>query len=359
MTMTEPSPVVIEAPCYEDVSKHAGKHISPSADWTIIAPSTGKRVDVKKPDGRWLCKIWRSAVPEELCHLATECYMKVGKTTSTNRGFAAGVSQRNRSYSTYEKGAEANSGIMGYMDSANMTYPCRLTQFSRKHFEQYKRGLPFVQHMDSCFQYLMPEAYLRQKNVATKTQYHIEGTSFSTITVNYNFQTALHVDSGDFKEGFGTIAVCQNNIEGGWILFPGFKIAVVLGNGDFIAMDVHEWHCNTPIRQLTESGYRLSFVGYLREKMVNCDDINRRIAMAGTNGTLTSERMISDICDWDQSMGPKSVIGTGPQGHVWWVREGQRFCIKYKFKRYTITDKVQGVTYNRLTSAWEEIQKNE
>lgn len=319
---------------------------------------TGPRVDVKKPNGAWLCKLWRGAVTDNLCELATKCYLQVGKTTSTNRGFAAGISQRNRTYNSYEKGAEANSGIMGYMDSANMTYPCRLTQFSRKHFDKYTMGLPFVHHMDACFQKLMPEEYSRQKNVATKTQYHIEGTSFSTITVNYNFQTALHVDSGDFKEGFGTLTVCQKGVSGGWILFPGFKVAVVMGNGDFIAMDVHEWHCNTPINKLEDEGYRLSFVGYLREKMMNCDDVNRRIAMAGPSGALTSDRMIADICAWDGRMGSKENIGVGPQGHTWWQLEGQRFMIIYKFKRYVVVDKQKNIKYHRLTSAWEDIQKN-
>lgn len=353
------SPIIVTASCYTDVSEYAGQYISPEEDWTIIDDHvTGNRIDVKKPNGSWLCKIWRNAVPDDLCKLAAECYLQVGKTTSTNRGYAAGASQRNRTYTSYEKGAVANSGIMGYMDSANMTHPCRLTQFSRKHFEKYTRGLPFIHHMDACFQTLMPAAHFHQKNVATKTQFHIEGTSFSTITVNYNFQTALHVDNGDFKEGFGTLCVCQKDVDGGWILFPGFKVAIVLKNGDFIAMDVHEWHCNTPIHPQRDDGYRLSFVGYLREKMVHCDNVNRRIELAGTDGVLSSERMISDICRWDGSMGSKRTIGTGPHGHIWWSMEGQRFNITYKFKRYVIADKQKGVKYDRLTTAWEEIQRS-
>jgi hypothetical protein len=36
--------------------------------------------------------------------------------------------------------------------------------------------------------------------------------------------------------------------------------------GDFLAMDVHEWHCNTPI---IGTG-RLSIVAYLRKNMIKC-----------------------------------------------------------------------------------------
>ena len=79
--------------------------------------------------------------------------------------------------------------------------------------------------------------------------------------------------------------------------FPQFKIAVDLRQGDFLAMDVHQWHSNTPIYETEEDKKyneslenafkdnpevrtvgiynkytRLTFVCYLREKIVNCPD---------------------------------------------------------------------------------------
>lgn len=350
--------IFLTAPCFEDVSHLAGHFLDVGDDWLIVRPCDGLRVVVNKPSGDCLISVWRGAISPELCALAEKCYMRAGKTVSTNRGYAAGATKRDLSYKTFEKGSKANSGIMGFMDSANMTHPCRLTQFSRKHFQEYQEGLPFVQRMDECFATLMPDAHLRQKNVATKTRFHIEGTAYSTITVNYNFRTALHVDSGDFKEGFGTLAVCQRDITGGWILFPGFKTAVVLEHGDFVAMDVHEFHCNTDIELVNGGAFRLSFVGYLREKMVQCEDVNKRIAAANVgegNGTLTSERMIADISAADGGMGAKTVTGTGPQGLSWWTMQGQRYDITYKFKRYVILDKVTKKKYLRLTTAWDEI----
>ena len=49
--------------------------------------------------------------------------------------------------------------------------------------------------------------------------------------------------------------------------FPQFKVLIKIEPGDFLLMDVHEYHCNTPI---TGNGYRLSFVMYIREDMKNC-----------------------------------------------------------------------------------------
>ena len=73
--------------------------------------------------------------------------------------------------------------------------------------------------------------------------------------------------------------------QGGYIGFPKYGIAVDVRQGDFLAMDVHQYHCNTPIkvgkmcnkksniknnRQKTKKHGRLSIVCYLRKNMLKC-----------------------------------------------------------------------------------------
>ena len=48
------------------------------------------------------------------------------------------------------------------------------------------------------------------------------------------------------------------------------KVAIDVRDGDFLAMDVHEWHCNTKIHPIDKDYTRLSLVAYLREKMIKC-----------------------------------------------------------------------------------------
>ena len=124
----------------------------------------------------------------------------------------------------------------------------------------------------------------------------IPNTAFSTVTINRNFRTALHRDAGDFKGGFGNLTVIERGkYHGGYTVFPQFGVGINLRNNDFVAMDVHQWHANTPIYETeedkaynetieqdyndnpevgTEGLYkkytRLSFVCYLREKIANC-----------------------------------------------------------------------------------------
>jgi hypothetical protein len=77
------------------------------------------------------------------------------------------------------------------------------------------------------------------------------------MTVNYNYQSANHKDAGDLDEGFGNLIVLERDqcvdsnaatrYEGGLLGFPQYGVALDVRQGDFCAVNVHEWHCNTQI----------------------------------------------------------------------------------------------------------------
>ena len=194
----------------------------------------------------------------------------------------------------------ASNPIGYYEESKNFAkLPCRLTHFTRVNYDKYNAGLPFIQRIDQCFKKLIPDAHQKQLMKANqKPHLKIPKTCFSTITINRNFRTALHRDAGDFKEGFGNLTVIERGkYQGGYTCFPQFGIGVDVRRGDFLAMDVHEWHTNTPIYETEEDKAfnetledvfkdnpdvgtvgiynkytRLTFVCYLREKISQCPD---------------------------------------------------------------------------------------
>ncbi len=191
------------------------------------------------------------------------------------------------------------SSVLGFFEATpSMKLPCRLTSFTTKYFKYYKHGIPFIKAIDKCFAALVPEKYKLQKKAAeSKSLLQIDDTAFSSVTINRNFRTALHKDAGDFKDGYGNLTVIERGkYHGGYTLFPQYKIGFDLRTGDFIAMDVHQWHCNTELyetaedkkynKQLqkihkddSETGTlgsdkiftRISFVCYLREKILDCN----------------------------------------------------------------------------------------
>lgn len=352
---------------------NAGKFFSYENDWTFVnmtsssqsSSSIPTKITIHKPvdkGGGILAILSKNVISPELCKLAVEKYNRAGKMVSTNRGNAAGSHHRNTKLDSthrYEQGIASNSTIMGYIDSANHKRPCRLTSFSRDYYKDYIDGLPFIKAIDRCFEEALPNIHQEQLT-SLKTaaaDFQIEDTAFSTVTVNYNFQTALHKDSGDYRNGFGNLVVCQDNIAGGEILFPQYKVAIHLNTGDFLAMDVHEWHCNSPITYNTTTNtntitaYRLSFVCYYREKMSECKQINNNIL--AVTGNLDGK-------SWDTEVIFKKIFGLEalPQkecleeGKPWWRMVSPEFTLLYKYKRYTLYDSKNKKTIHNLLPAY-------
>lgn len=324
-----------------------GTFVEPDESWIYL--TEGDATINKATDGSLLCKVTRQAISAELCKAATEAYMDAGKMVSTNRGYAAGLQGSRLKKRSYDRGIAATTGIIGYMNSTNHKRPCRLTAYSRDNLERYLSGLPFIQRVSELYAQYAAMEYDKQRNKANcSPDFIIPNTVFSTVTVNYNFQTALHKDQNDFKDGLGNICVISENVEGGLLLFPEYKVAIALNTGDHLLADVHEWHCNTPIHYTASNGYRLSFVCYLRDKIEDCDSVNRRLF--ALNGNLTNElwdtnKAIADIFQGDTPI--KDIIPNG------WKMTSFRFILTYKNKRYTLLDNIKNIKIHNLMPAWE------
>ena len=78
--------------------------------------------------------------------------------------------------------------------------------------------------------------------------------AFSTITINRNFRNCFTSRPGDFKDGFEILTVTERGkYHGGYTIFPQFGVAVDVSCQDFLAMDVHQWHSNTPIYETAKT----------------------------------------------------------------------------------------------------------
>lgn len=282
----------------------------------------------------------KNAVPLHQIHTTVEQYMPIIKRyKSTNRGFASGTKTR-EVHRFFERSKEVHSTVVGYIDSPNNKRPCRLSQFSKLHFENYKTAIPMIKEVDSLFKLTLPERYTIQLQKAEQTQFRIENTAFTTITVNYNFQTAIHVDKGDCKEGFGVLVV-SSNATGGFLLFPRFDIGVVVKTGDVLFMNVHEYHCNSPI---DEHDDRMSFVFYLRNRLLDCH-----------HNEMLEDLGIRDSKNWDTSLLIEHILEK-----IGCTKQMNGFCVEtplYKFnckkRSYTLLVKETGIMIKNLYKIWE------
>lgn len=266
----------------------------------------------------------KNVIPRNICCQAYNSLEREAQKKHNNRGSAGGIlktknlpnyvkkttkKSKFRSYYIGKDGKEkkdhisnyVSSGIIGYFDRYDRnafkksngkkiskknrpSIPCRTTKFTREQVSKWKKTIPLIKYGNRLFKKLAPNKHKIQLERARKTpDYQIENTAFSTVTINFNYRTGTHKDRGDFEEGFGNLIVLEksecfpgsDSYEGGYLGFPQYKVAVDVRQGDFLAMNVHEWHTNTKITPTKKSQTnfgRLSLVCYLRKNMIKCSN---------------------------------------------------------------------------------------
>ena len=241
--------------------------------------------------GNLLFKFRKNLFPKNILKLGFNSFEKSIKW-DTGRGIAAGGYDYTKKF---DKAPQVMTGNVGYMDArtGNMDY-CRLTTFGREHFDQFQNGIPFIEHVDDLYSKLCSSHYKKQITIANATNrnFVIGNTSFTTVTVNKNFRTAVHKDSGDFKKGIGNLIVYNNgSYDGGYFVLPQYKIAIDVQSTDVLFVDVHQWHGNTEmkLRDGFDEIFRISFVLYYREKMIKCEQPSEQLRKLkiNKNGYLT------------------------------------------------------------------------
>jgi hypothetical protein len=226
--------------------------------------------------GNLLFRYRKKAIPLDLLYSGYKAFEGSIENTE-GRGIASGSShkriRKDGSESNITVGNFVESGNVGFMDPSAMIRYCRRTAFARDHFEQFKEGVPFVKHISELYETYCPKHYAKQKEIADATDinFKIDGTVFTTVTVNRNFRTAAHQDAGDYREGFGNLIVYrEGTYEGGYFVLPEWGVAIDMQNEDVLFADVHRVHGNTELTNTSEDYLRIAFVLYYRENMFKC-----------------------------------------------------------------------------------------
>lgn len=252
--------------------KLQGKYLTEKDYDTLITDDA----DGYSLDGTLLFRFRKNQIPFELVKQGYESF-KGSITFTEGRGVAAGEKfnriRKDGSRGKVVVSQKVWSGAVGYMDENAMVKYCRKTAFTNKYFETFKKGIPFVQRVDELYKELCPDYWKRQMNIArgTNINYRIADTSFTTVTVNRNFQTAVHKDAGDYPRGFGNLCVYrEGGYEGSYFCLPEYRVAIDMHTTDILFVDVHHWHGNTPFVNPSPDYLRIAFVMYYREYMINC-----------------------------------------------------------------------------------------
>ena len=249
-----------------ELDKKVGKIIT-DKDYNVLLTGPPKVVG---PSGQPLAIYLPQAIPEPLRGESYPILHEIRDKTDT-RGLASG-SQLYR----VNKNNRANrimSSIIGSFDKKSRFPYCRTTAWTGKNTEQFRSMYPLFQHIGAMMKTHVPERWANQMIRVNKTDpaWIVEGTPFTTMTVNNTYPTGVHKDKGDLDEGFSCLATWRRGqYTGGYLTFPEWRIAADMQDGDLMLMDAHQWHGNTDLILESEDAERISLVLYFRTKMMAC-----------------------------------------------------------------------------------------
>jgi hypothetical protein len=231
-----------------------------------------------------LFKFRKNVITQKYSDIAIKSFLELSKKKHSNRGLAAGIPNgqtvsRHVTHTGQSEGTYIASNISGYFDRPLREHrgvlgtirACRTTSFTLNNLDLWNEGLRFIQRCSKLYKRFGGHYYTAQQQEweSIKSNLKIPKTVFTTVTSNYNWRTACHQDAGDYSGGLGNLVVVGKDYSGGYLGFPEFKVLIKIEPGDFLLMDVHQYHCNTRIH-VKPGGYRLSFVFYIREDMKEC-----------------------------------------------------------------------------------------
>jgi hypothetical protein len=276
----------------EDELKEKVGKILTDDDYNLLVTRAAR---VLKPDGSPLAVYLPGVLAGDMLDGMYPILHSLRKMETNNRGLASGTptGKRNKDSERHYSAKSVASAIIGAYDGVKPRLYCRLTAWTGKQFDQFEALFPLFQSIAALFAKYVPSRYEAQMVHVRQTQpeWLIAGTPFTTITVNNTYPTGVHVDKGDLVEGFSTLATLRRgSYTGGRLVFPEFRVAVDMHDGDVLLMDAHEWHGNTRIVcacGLEPNGVcetceaeRISIVSYYRTNMASCGSPEEEAAKA-------------------------------------------------------------------------------
>tara|TARA_Y100000401_G_scaffold66066_1_gene52730 strand:- start:11143 stop:12024 length:882 start_codon:yes stop_codon:yes gene_type:complete len=252
-------------------------------------------------NGDELFSLILNAIPNSVGKKAYPSLLKVA-SGSNNRGMA--TDKKAVLYKIKEDGTRSKTsrtaymvptGIAGYFDRYPRIPYCRQTAFTHDKPEEWKNIVPYIQYVNKQYKKYCPKTYKMQRKEIDKCcgDFVIADTVFTTITVNVNWKTAYHRDKKNLDGGMAGMGVVGvGKYEGGYLIFPEYRIAVDIRSTDVIVMNnTHLIHGNSELIGKGGTFKRVSMVCYFREGIKKCKTLKEELERAKKFGCKISDEL--------------------------------------------------------------------
>tara|TARA_Y100000592_G_scaffold81075_1_gene128413 strand:- start:2906 stop:3757 length:852 start_codon:yes stop_codon:yes gene_type:complete len=205
-----------------------------------------------------------------------------------NRGAYSGIERANlygKEGSSYAVPLHSYTG--GFFERQGGRIPvCRRVKWTRDNPRAWGRVEGLLQEMSDVFKKHSPDKWdIQKKYVNTiHPDYHIPNTVYTTVAVNLSVAGAYHRDTGDFKDGLGSMCVFMKGKCVNWDLcIPEYGALLKIRDRDQILFNPHLLHGNTKgsgVGEIYKDWNRISVVAYVRERLTKCLSIEKELQRA-------------------------------------------------------------------------------
>lgn len=253
----------------EELEEKKGKILTDD-DYNVLITGPSR---IFSPEGKLLAVYRPKSIDAALLQEKYEVLHSLKSLETNNRGLASGSIRVKGEGAKRSNALAVPSAIIGAYDAKMPRMYCRLTAWTGRELDKWESLLPLFQRIGENFKEYVPDRYAVQmaKVLETKPEWVVPGTPFTTVTVNNTYPTGVHTDSGDLEEGFSNLSVLRRgDYTGGRFVFPEYRVAFDMQDGDVLLMDAHQWHGNTRMELHSEDAERISIVCYYRTDMAKC-----------------------------------------------------------------------------------------
>jgi hypothetical protein len=224
------------------------------------------------PSGEPLCVYLPGAISEEVCSTAYPILHPIQAKTDARSHASGSLPVKDIKQVRYRNVASSIMGNIEPMGGGRFPF-CRTTAWTGRNTAEFRQLYPLFEVVAEYFKKYVHHRYKKQMERTLKMEpdWRISSTPFTTMTVNNNYPTGVHTDKGDLEDGYSCLMVLRKgDYSGGNLVFPEYRVAVNMQEGDLLLMDAHQWHGNTNITLHSEDAERISLVLYYRTDMMFC-----------------------------------------------------------------------------------------
>lgn len=172
------------------------------------------------------------------------------------------------------RGLKSRSRIFGFRPRITIRKDwCAVASIEREHPTEHAVLMAWAERASEFLRSASPERHARQLEMvqAVRPEWRMPGGAFTSGIANHDNPLRYHFDTGNFSGCWSAMYAFTNDIEGGHLVVPAYRVAFSFKNPAVIAFDGQGLlHGVSPFRALTPRCFRYSVVYYALKQMCHC-----------------------------------------------------------------------------------------